>query len=237
MKKLIGTILIMILFAGGSFAGTISADKFKNDIQKLLVEDFSAKTSADIEVKVTMLPFNSMTLPDGVIGYKLVSNGSTEFNTASRQVKRVDVLVNGKLERTVNVPIELKVYEEVLIASDYISREQPITSGKVRIKKINIADKANAVVTKDMLKKDLVAKKDYREGEILDKRFVKLRPDVVKNADVRIILNSNNGFQISIDGVAKTEGTMGEYVTVENRLYKKIYSGKVVGENTVQVNI
>ena len=83
----------------------------------------------------------------------------------------------------------------------------------------------------------MVAKKDFREGEFIDKRFVKERPDVTMNSEVRIILNSDNGFQIAIDGIAKKDGVIGEYVTVENKMYNKVYNAKVIGENRVLVNI
>ena len=83
----------------------------------------------------------------------------------------------------------------------------------------------------------MIAKKDYKDGDYIDKRFIKVKPDVVKNSQVRIILNSGNGLQISIDGIAKADGTIGEYVTVENKMYNKVYSAKVIGENRVEVNI
>ena len=42
---------------------------------------------------------------------------------------------------------------------------------------------------------------------------------------------------ITIDGTATMDGMIGDYVNVENRNYKKTYSGKVIGENKVLVNI
>ena len=83
----------------------------------------------------------------------------------------------------------------------------------------------------------MVAKRDYRDGEYIDKRFIKVKPDVTKNSEVRIILNSGNGLQIAIDGIARADGIIGEYVTVENKMYNKTYSAKVIGENRVLVNI
>ena len=108
---------------------------------------------------------------------------------------------------------------------------------KVRVKRVNIADKSAFVVTKEAMNKEMIAKKDFCEGELIDKRFIKVRPDVTKNSVVRIILNSGTGLQIAIDGVARTDGTIGEYVTVENKMYNKVYSAKVIGENRVLVNI
>lgn len=236
MKKILGTILTIILFAASVSASTISADTLKKDILQLIVKDYQSKTSADLDIKITMLPFQSLNLPDGEITYVLINNND-EINLVSRDIKRVNILIDGKLQRTLSVPIEIKAYDEVLVAADLISREQPINPSKVRFKKINIADKSNFVVTKEMMNKEMVAKKEFRDGEFIDKRFIKVKPDVTKNTEVRIILNSDSGLQISLDGIAKMDGTIGEYITVENKMYNKTYTAKVIGENRVLVKI
>ncbi len=236
MKKTFSTILTMILFAGTVSAQTISADLLKKDVLKLINDDYSTKTKAELDIKISMLPFQVLNIPDGKISYELVNN-DLDFKLTSRAVKRVNIYVNNKLNRTINIPIEIKAYEEVPIAIETIEREQPITLSKVRFKKINIADKSDFVVTKESLSKEIIAKKEFKEGEFIDKRFVKERPDVTMNSEVRIILNSDNGFQIAIDGIAKKDGVIGEYVTVENKMYNKVYNAKVIGENRVLVNI
>ena len=235
MKKIISTIFTIIIFAGAVSAQTISAEKLKNDIQKIVTEDYATKTSAELDIKVTMLPFSSINLPDGRIDYVILNTEDNKLT--SRAVKRINILVDGKLQRTISVPLEIKAYQEVPIAIDTIEREQPITLSKVRFKKINIADKSDFVVSKESLNKEIIAKKEFKEGEFIDKRFVKERPDVTMNSEVRIILNSDNGFQIAIDGIAKKDGVIGEYVTVENKMYNKVYNAKVIGENRVLVNI
>ena len=88
-----------------------------------------------------------------------------------------------------------------------------------------------------MLDKDITAKKAFQKGEIIDKRFVKMKPDVARNSDVRIFFVSNGSVMISIDGNALADGMIGDYINVENKNYKRVYNGKVIGENRVLVNI
>ena len=236
MNKIFSTILTLFVLASSAHAGTLSADKIKSDVLGIILENYSKRASAEFDRKITMLPFQSLTVPDGVISYEIV-NQSENTDINSRDIVRVNLLVDNKLQRTLSVPISVKAYEEVLVAAENIPREQPINSSRVVYKKMNIADKGNFVLTRNMITKEMVAKKDFKEGEYIDRRFVKVRPDVTRNSEVRIILNSDSGFQIAIDGIAKTEGTIGEYVTVENKMYNKTYTGKVIGENKVQVNI
>ena len=42
---------------------------------------------------------------------------------------------------------------------------------------------------------------------------------------------------VSVDGTAMSDGMCGDYIDVENKNYKKIYNGKVIGENKVLVEI
>ena len=97
MKKLFSTILTILLFAASVSANTISADTLKKDILDVILQDYSQKTSADLDIKITMLPFQSLTLPDGKISYEII-NTTDLANITSRDVKRVNILVNNKLE-------------------------------------------------------------------------------------------------------------------------------------------
>ena len=236
MKKLISILSIIILFASQACANTISADVMKNDIHKLIMENLSQKTSAELDVRISMLPFNALTIPEGDVSYKLL-NPQDDIKLVSRDIKRVNMYVGEKLYRSLSVPIEIKAYDEVLVAAESIHREQPITLSKVRFKKINISDKSNFVVTKSMMKKDMVTKKEFRDGEYIDKRFLRVKPDVIKNSSIRILLTTGTGFEIAIDGIARMDGIIGDYITVENKTYNKTYHAKVINPNTVLVHI
>jgi flagella basal body P-ring formation protein FlgA len=64
-----------------------------------------------------------------------------------------------------------------------------------------------------------------------------MRPDVARNGDVRRYFVANGAVMITIDGTAMADGMYGDYINVENKNYKKVYTGKVIGENRVLVNI
>ena len=42
---------------------------------------------------------------------------------------------------------------------------------------------------------------------------------------------------ISVDAIALTNGNIGDLVNVKNSVYNKIYTGKVVSKNRVQIEI
>lgn len=234
MKKLLATILTMIIMVMSAQAQTVTSAEVKNEVAKILEKSYKNLTSGDIQVKIIATPFAQLSLPDGKITYKIVQGGE---KIIPRDIKRVDVYVNNAFVKTLNLPAQTSVFKEVLVASDYINREQAINKETTIIKKIDVSLRADYVLTENVLDKEMSAKKAFQKGEVIDKRFVKMRPDVERNNDVRIFFVSNGAVMITIDGTAMADGMTGDYVNVENRNYKKVYKGKVIGENRVLVNI
>ncbi|MBR6126545.1 flagellar basal body P-ring formation protein FlgA [bacterium] len=215
-------------------AQTITANQVKTDVAKLFENNYKTYVDGDVEVKITGCQFAELQLPDGKITYKIAS-GSDRI--LPRDIKRVDVYVNGVYTRTLNLPAQTVVYKDVLVASDLINREQTLTKECTAIKRVDVSMKANYVLDESMLDKEITTKKMFQKGEIIDKRFVKMKPDVARNSDVRVFFVSKGAVMITIDGTAMGDGMVGDYINVENRNYKKIYNGKIIGENRVLVNI
>ena len=226
--------LLLLFIIPSAQAQIIPSSKVKVDVARLFENNYKKITDGDVQVKITATPFADLQLPDGKITYK-VAPGSDKI--LPRDVKRVDVYVNGAYVRTLNLPAQTAVYKDVLVASEQINREQTLTKSCTEIKKVDVANRADYVLEGSMLDKEITTKKIFLKGEIIDKRFVKMKPDVARNADVRVFFVSNGSVMISIDGTAMSDGMLGDYINVENKNYKKVYNGKIIGENRVLVNI
>jgi len=235
MKKLFNLALITILALSALKvqARTLSSDEVKFDISKQVVESYKKYTDADLKVNVIALPFQNLSLPDGKITF-LVTSNLDKF--VARDLKKVCVYVNEKFVKTFNAPVEVKAYKDVLVASNFIERDKAITPSVVMTKKMEIAANLEYAISPDMLGKEIVTKKQFREGEILDKRFVKLRPDILRNANVKAYFSADN-LMVELDGTALSDGMLGDYIGVENKNYRKVYTGKVIGENKVLIKI
>ena len=233
--KTVVSVLLLLLITPCVQAQVIPASKIKIDVARLFENNYKKVVDGDVQVKITATPFADLQLPDGKVTYK-ISTGSGD-KILPRDVKRVDVYVNGVFQRTLNLPAQTSVYKDVLVASEQINREQMLTRECTEIKKIDVANRADYVLDGSMLDKEITTKKIFQKGEIIDKRFVKMRPDVARNADVRVFFVSNGSVMITIDGTAMSDGMLGDYINVENKNYKKVYNGKIIGENRVLVNI
>ena len=215
-------------------AQTVTSAEIKSQIASQLEAIYKKNTNADVEVKITATPFAEIQLPDGKISYKVVQGAD---KIIPRDIKRIDIYVNNAFVKSLNLPAQTSVYKEVLVAADFINREQAITREATLVKRIDVSQKIDYVLSEKVLSKEMSAKKAFQKGEIIDKRFVKMKPDVIRNENVRIFFVSNGAVMVTIDGTAMADGMTGDYINVENRNYKKVYTGKVIGENRVLVNI
>lgn len=237
-KFIVKNLITVICLLGAALsvnAQVITSAQVKAQIANQLTETYQKQyQDVDVQVKIMATPFAEIQLPDGKVTYK-ITQGADKI--LPRDIKRVDVFVDDAFVRTLNLPAQTSVYKDVLVASDYINREQAITKETTEVKRIDISMKMDYVLTARVLEKEMSAKKAFQKGEIIDKRFVKMRPDVARNGDVRIYFVANGAVMITIDGTAMADGMYGDYVNVENKNYKKVYTGKVIGENRVLVNI
>ena len=234
MNKIVATALILIISNLGVNAQMVSSADVKTSVAKILETNYNKMTNGDVEVKVSATPFAQLQLPDGKVSYKVVSGGD---KILPRDIKRVDVYVNNAFVKTLNLPVQTIVYKDVLVASDFINREQAVTRECTTVKRMDVSMKMDYVLDSKMLAKEMTTKKAFQKGEVIDKRFVKMRPDVQRNGEVRIFFVSNGDVMVTIDGTAMADGMTGDYINVENKNYKKVYNGKVIGENRVLVAI
>lgn len=233
------TYLLIYLFTAVIFMSTVDAQtltsaEVKSSVANILETNYKKMTDGDVEVKVSATQFAQLQLPDGKVSYK-ITQGADKI--VPRDIKRVDVYVNNAFVKTLSLPVQTIVYRKVLVASDFINREQALTKECTELKKVDVSMKMNYVLPEKMLEKDITTKKAFQKGEVIDKRFVKMRPDVARNGEVRIFFVSNGSVMVTIDGTAMADGMTGDYINVENKNYKKVYNGKVIGENKVLVNI
>lgn len=235
MKKVINLTLITILALSSLKAEAVvfKDAQVRDIIAKKVIENDRKYTSADLNVEVVALPFKDLILPEGRVYFEVKP---TVEKFMPRDLEKVTVYVDGKFVKTFNAPVVVKAYQDVLVASCFINREKEISANDVTVKRLEVSNSLDYQLKKENLDNSLIAKKCFSEGEIIDKRFVKLRPDVVRNAIVTVLFNTNN-LTISTEATALSDGVKGENICIMNKNYNKVYTGKVIGENKVLVKI
>ena len=215
-------------------AATLSDSYVREEIKKQIIQQNKKYTDADLEVIIANMPFSTMYVPDGKLKFVVTSNFD---KFAPRDIKKVFIYSNGKLERQFLISVRTLAYKDVLCARTQIDREALLTNTNVGPRRMEVSLQLDNILTADMLnKKQLISKKWFREGEILDKRFVRIKPDVERNSQVQAYFKSN-GVLVVVSGTAMGEGMIGDYINVQNPTYKRTYRARVIGENKVLINI
>jgi len=122
--------------------------------------------------------------------------------------------------------VKLKLYKNVLLASQNINKSQDITSDMVMSKLKDISDLSNNLVeeTKDISK--YRSRVFIKEGTILTEELIEQIP-IVKNGDKVILHAGRNGVDISMEVIARQEGCTGDIISVSNSS-SKLYKAKIV---------
>lgn len=235
MTRIFKLFLIMTLVFGSLKAEAVvySDSDIKAAISQEVVNIYKNYTDADVSVQVVALPFKDLDLPSGKVSF-IVKPSMNKF--MARDLEKVFVYVNDKFVKTFNAPVVVKAYQDVLVASRFINIGQQINSNVVTVKRIEISNTMDYQLRPEALSSEILAKKAFRENEAIDKRFVKLRPDVLRNSTVTVLFNSSN-LTIETESIALSDGIKGDSICVMNKIYNKVYTGKIIGENKVLVKI
>ena len=207
--------------------------QLKSDIAKQVEVMYKKYTDAQLSVNVVALPFGSIELPSGRISY-VIKPSAEKF--MARDLEKVFVYVNDKFVKSFNAPVVVKAYENVLVASSFINIGQSITPQNVVVKKVEVSNTIGFQLKPEAMGKEMMSKKAFREGEVIDKRFVKLKPDVLRSSNVEVFFNMNN-LTVATEAVALSDGALGDTVCLINKNYNRTYKGTVIGENKVLVKL
>ena len=160
MKKVLTTALILLTCLSAQ-AQTVTSADVKTQVAKILENSYrTIIPNAEVEVKISATPFANLVLPDGQVTYKIVQGGD---KIIPRDIKRVDIYVNNAFVKTLNLPAQTSVYKDVLVASDFINRDQAITNETAMVKKMDVSQRMDYVLSEKMFAKEMKDKKAFQK--------------------------------------------------------------------------
>ena len=236
MKFLFKIALIFLIFV------TFWSDKVnaivldKDYLESKITEDLNnkyKKNNPDGAVIVRNVPIISVNLE----GSTLVIDTYCDFTTTGRnKLAKVTLTENGNILRTFVVPIEIKAYDTVLVASRDISRGENLNTSNTKYEKRSIESNTGNVITENFALENLISQRSIKAGEIIDKRFTRKQTAIYRSNPVTAIFQSG-GIRLSIEVTAMENGGIGDYIKVRSKEYNKIYQGKIISSNQVLIQI
>lgn len=236
MKKIIITALIFfsVPLHNAAQAQVISAEGFKVLVKNQIHADLKKYNLENAEINVGNVPVSRITIPDGTVSVEVISNSNS---TAPKEYKKINILVNGTNVRTLYVQTEIKAFKNAAVAKEMIQRDRAITLQSVEFKKVDVLKHLNTAISEEDIARGLVSKKVFYPGEIISKNFTATRPDVLKNAIVAVHFKTESNLSIVVEGIALNQGCIGDVIQVKNKKMNKTYTGTIVGENKIEIQI
>ncbi len=239
IKKLFLTNIITLLIVGfcTNIAEAIIVDsqQIKDAVYEKVESDLQKSDLDKFELSVGDLPFDQLSFPEGNLEIK--PEGLLTKNYTSRMITRVSFYVNGKYIKAVGIPVSIKAYKKVYVASTPIEKEELITIDKVKLKLTDISNNTKKFPSEKDFVRGVKALKPFNEDEVISGRFTRATPDVQKNSIVKVIVNSKNTIFVTTEAIALADGRVGDMINVQNKKLNKVYTGKIIGENKVLIKI
>ena len=238
MRNLVITISLILIFCFTSLvaeAKQIGVKDIEPLIKSYILKHYKPLYKGDIQVQCGRIPCVPVEVPEGKVDIKIASILRDAF--VERSVVRVRIFVDGKPVRSLGVPVQLAIYDNVWVATQPISRDDSISTINVEPMRrdiTKIAATAARVNLSNLL--NTRVKKTFRTGEVLDHRFIEKEPVVLRNSMISIIFKSKT-ISVSIPGEAMENGQIGDNIRVRSPEFRKQYRAKIIDRGTVLVNI
>ncbi len=208
-----------------------------NDYLKAkITEDLNNKyqsVNPDGAVVVKSLPLVDVDLK----GTKLTIDCSCNFGTFGKnKMAKVIFLEDNRILKTIVVPVEIKAYDNVLVATKDILRGETLNSTNTKYEKRSVEYNSANVIAENFDFSDMTSKRTIKAGDIIDKRFLGKQTAIFRSSPVVAVFQSG-AIRLSLEVTAMENGGIGDYIKVRSKEYNKIYQGKVISSNQVLIQI
>lgn len=236
MVKKLAKILILsaiLLFNINLRAGAVVLDSqfITEKVRTDIINSLKKVTNSRIEVTIAPLPYGNINVPPGNIDVKTEIDVN---NLRSSTIARVSIYVDNTNLRNFGVKVDIKVYDKVWVAKDRITKDSAL--GSVQLEEKEVSAILNKLPGKDFVPGKYIARRNLEPGKIIEISDVEGVPTIVRNSPVSVIFKSQK-IAVTVPATAMTGGKIGDFIKVRSDAYKKIYVGKIIGENVVLVNI
>ncbi|WP_319588669.1 flagellar basal body P-ring formation chaperone FlgA [uncultured Desulfobulbus sp.] len=208
---------------------TLNQEQVQQIITAYLKENTANLPKAEIRFTAVRAP-EELTLPAGKLSWKVTPSrpgiiGSNGFSIA--------LFVDGKPAGNCVVRGRLEVVAEVAVAATPLHKGDVVTDASIVMQRQDIGGTDKPFMAKEQLLGMQIAR-TVTAGTILKQEHI-VSPPIIKDGEMIKIFARKGAMQLSTSGVAKTEGRLGEIISVKNISSNKIIQCRVEGPGAVSV--
>jgi flagella basal body P-ring formation protein FlgA len=146
----------------------------------------------------------------------------------------VDIVLDGKTERRIYVPILVKTLTKVLIATKPISKNEELTSDNTALEDRDITTMPYEAYTGE-LDNGTQASMPIAQGAVIRKQWI-CEPVMVHSGDNVIVVVQSGGVRISDKGTAAEDGHAGQLIKIRFSDGKREIRATVIEPGVVQIS-
>lgn len=157
---------------------------------------------------------------------------------AARQMgsTTVGVRCTGTRPWTLYVPVNVRVFGDVVIAARTLPRAAVLQAGDVRTARRNLAALSPGYITDVKSVLGMVLQRPLSPGTLLDQSALKPRRLVHRGETVTIVAETG-GLTVRVNGTALMDGSYGQLIRVRNQGSRREIQGVVTAAGQVQVRL
>ena len=146
----------------------------------------------------------------------------------------IDVSVNGQTVSKMSLRLDVKLYQQVVVAAVQMSPGEIVTTEKLRYERMDTGHLKLGYFTDVNKVQGLMTRRLLMPSAVLTDSVVS-RPLLIKRGNMVTILARMGGMEVTAAGQAMQDGNEGQLIRVQNISSGKTISAKVLDTSTVQV--
>ncbi len=161
---------------------------------------------------------------------------SLEHRPKSREAGRLTVKLtcNASSSWTIHVPVNVQVYDQVVIADTPLAMGTILSKRNVRKELRDVTLMYQGYFSDLSNIEGFVTKRPIQSGQVLNSALVD-PAKMIERGERVVILAEKSGLTIRTTGVSMDDGAYGELIRVKNSKSNRVVEGRVVGPGQIKV--
>jgi len=217
-------------FAVVRISATVGSADLVEAVRQYVVDAHSWPGTVSVEAAIP--PADQVT-PSGKLELRIKA-GTTTVRKGRNSIP-VEIVIDDKVYRTVQVSVMVKLVASVAVAAKPVARSEEINSANVTMQERDITMLPDDVLT-EMPETGWTASMPISEGSILRKSWVSA-PPAVRSGDHVLVVVSSGSVKITDKGMAAQDGRVGDKIKVRLSGERREIRGTVSGPGLIEINI
>jgi flagella basal body P-ring formation protein FlgA len=173
---------------------------------------------------------------DSQIQVEIASSLATTYS--NRVLMAITMTPATGRQRKTGIPVSIQIKKSVWVVSNPIPAGSVIHQKDLKLERQEVSYHYPYVMGAKTGFGNYTAKVNLSPGQLLDFRKLGIAPDVTSNSPVRILFKNRDGMEITVPGIALTNGEIGQKIKVRQTVFMhKYYLATVVSKNRVLVEL